>query len=233
MVDRFSKLTRVMPIATETAEAVAAAFCDTWVASYGPPDTLLTDKGPQLASPLLPGVRSLNRNLRLGDWVFLDLPLRGREKLDAETRGPYQILDRSEHTFTVLLNGFPERVSGDQVVRAPTPARQKDSRGLQATAQGTVVPTGRDGDGMEFVCERFVDAEVDDEGHLWLLVRWWGYDESEDNWEHAAKFDPQRVNEFCERLGLESPEIPGSQDWWATVNTMLDEWAAERGLFLD
>jgi len=47
MVDRFSKLTRVAALSREDAEAVASAFCDTWVASYGPPDTLLTDNGPQ------------------------------------------------------------------------------------------------------------------------------------------------------------------------------------------
>jgi len=56
MVDRFSKLTRVVALPREDAETVASAFCDTWVASYGPPDTLLTDNGPQLTSKLFQGV---------------------------------------------------------------------------------------------------------------------------------------------------------------------------------
>lgn len=56
MVDRFSKLTRVAPIPREDAETVASAFCDTWMASHGPPDTLLTDNGPQLTSTMLQGV---------------------------------------------------------------------------------------------------------------------------------------------------------------------------------
>jgi len=56
MVDRFSKLTRVVAIPREDAETVASAFCDTWVASYRPPDTLLTDNGPQLTSTLFQGV---------------------------------------------------------------------------------------------------------------------------------------------------------------------------------
>jgi len=59
MVDRFSKLTRVSALSREDAEAVASAFCDTWVASYGPPDTLLTDNGPQLTSTLFRGVFQL------------------------------------------------------------------------------------------------------------------------------------------------------------------------------
>jgi len=56
MVDRFPQLTRVVAIPREDAETVASAFCDTWVASYGPPDTLLTDNGPQLTSTLFQGV---------------------------------------------------------------------------------------------------------------------------------------------------------------------------------
>ena len=56
MVDRFSKLTRVVAIPREDAETVASTFCDTWVASYCPPDTLLTDNGPQLTSTLFQGV---------------------------------------------------------------------------------------------------------------------------------------------------------------------------------
>jgi len=53
LVDRFSTLTRVAPLPREDAEAVVSAFYDTWVASYGPPDTLLTDNGPQLTSTLV------------------------------------------------------------------------------------------------------------------------------------------------------------------------------------
>lgn len=55
MVDRFSKLTRVAPIPREDAETVASAFCDTWVASYGPPDALLWDNVPQLTSSYFRG----------------------------------------------------------------------------------------------------------------------------------------------------------------------------------
>jgi len=55
MVDRFYKLTRVVAIPREDAETVASAFCDTWVASYGPPDIHLTDNGPQLTSTLFQG----------------------------------------------------------------------------------------------------------------------------------------------------------------------------------
>lgn len=59
MVDRFSKLTRAVPMKEITAVAVASAFIDVWVASYGIPDSTLTDNGPQFASVFFQGVLGL------------------------------------------------------------------------------------------------------------------------------------------------------------------------------
>jgi hypothetical protein len=50
IADRYSKLTRTVPLRVTTALAVAQAFCDHWVFVYGPPVSLLTDNGPQLAA---------------------------------------------------------------------------------------------------------------------------------------------------------------------------------------
>jgi Integrase zinc binding domain len=54
--DRFSKLTRTVPLLTLTALGVAKAFCDAWVFSYGPPRYLLTDNGTQFNSKFVLGV---------------------------------------------------------------------------------------------------------------------------------------------------------------------------------
>lgn len=56
MVDRFTKLTRVVPLSSDDSDTVVSAFLDTWVASYGPPETLLTDNGPQLMAVHFRGV---------------------------------------------------------------------------------------------------------------------------------------------------------------------------------
>jgi hypothetical protein len=45
--DRFSKLTRTVPLRTITALGVAKAFCNAWVFPYGPLRYLLTDNGTQ------------------------------------------------------------------------------------------------------------------------------------------------------------------------------------------
>ena len=48
--DRFSKLTRTIPMRTTTALAVAKAFCTHWVFAYGPPKFLLSDNGTQFTA---------------------------------------------------------------------------------------------------------------------------------------------------------------------------------------
>jgi len=59
IVDRFTKLVRAVPRATTTATDVSSAFCRDWITVYGPPDTALTDKVPQVPSLLFEGVCGL------------------------------------------------------------------------------------------------------------------------------------------------------------------------------
>ena len=57
--DRFTKLTRAIPLRDATALTVSSAFIDTWVAAYGIPDSVLTDNGPQFASVYYQGILGL------------------------------------------------------------------------------------------------------------------------------------------------------------------------------
>ena len=339
IVDRFTKLTRVVPIPNQDAETVVSAFLDTWVASYGPPDTLLTDNGPQLTSVHFRGVvgmlgirhitsttyhpqtqgqverynrtivaqlrtyiedhqdrwdelvsvltvayntrpqqstgvapfefvtpervrtfaldrlpespypkkfegtareireqrrahlrdlaftvrknlemaqrrykksydrrvNTVNQALRAGDWVYVDTHAKDRKKLDQKVEGPYRILKRDSHTFTVLAKGYPDRISSDHVARAPTPAGQFDSSTMIHGPQEPVVPLDHDDTGLSFVWERFVGHDRDQDGNLWLLVRWWGYTSEEDTWEPWHKFDRAKVTQYCLRVGTEPP----------------------------
>jgi len=54
--DRFTKITRAVPLRDITALDVHSAFLDTWVASYVLPDSMLSDNGPQFAAVLWQGV---------------------------------------------------------------------------------------------------------------------------------------------------------------------------------
>lgn len=59
--------------------------------------------------------------------------------------------------------------------------------------------------GTEFVLEKFVGHEVDSNGNLWLLVRWWGYADEKDTWEPWHKFDRGKVVLSCQRHHLPPP----------------------------
>jgi Integrase core domain/Chromo (CHRromatin Organisation MOdifier) domain len=50
IADRYTKVTRTVPLRTVTALSVARAFVDQWVYVYGPPVSLLTDNGPQFTA---------------------------------------------------------------------------------------------------------------------------------------------------------------------------------------
>ena len=52
MTDRFSKLTRAVPVRSITARTVSKAFVQYWILAYGAPALLLSDNGPQLTSKL-------------------------------------------------------------------------------------------------------------------------------------------------------------------------------------
>ena len=65
ITDRYSKLTRTVPMAKTDAYSVAVAFTQNWVFTYGPPRSVLTDNGPPFSSKFLQtvcialGVRNL------------------------------------------------------------------------------------------------------------------------------------------------------------------------------
>jgi len=54
--DSFTKVTRAVPLKDISALDVLSAIFDTWAASYGIPDSVLSDNGPQFAAVLWQGV---------------------------------------------------------------------------------------------------------------------------------------------------------------------------------
>ena len=50
ITDRYSKLTKSVPMKSVSAEAVAIAFTNEWALTYGPPTDLLSDNGSAFLS---------------------------------------------------------------------------------------------------------------------------------------------------------------------------------------
>jgi len=59
MVDRFSTITRAIPLQWIGAETIAAPVLDNWVAAFGPPATVVSDNGLQFRSTFFQGDCSL------------------------------------------------------------------------------------------------------------------------------------------------------------------------------
>lgn len=155
----------------------------------------------------------------------MDTHDKDRKKLDQRVKGPYRILSRDDRTFTILDGVTLDRVSSDHVARAPTPAGETDSTSTLRGPQEPVVPSDHENTGVSFVLERFVGHDRDQDGELWLLVRWWGYDASEDTWEPAHKFVRAKVIQYCQRVGTEPPMLEEvAIALLERYNTMYNEW---------
>jgi transposase InsO family protein len=97
--DRFSKLTRKVPLRTITAPVVAKAFGDTWVFFYRPPRYLLTENGTQFNAKFLIAVC---RELRIAKIFTI--------AYHPQTNGQVEGFNR---TIINSLRGYVERRQGD------------------------------------------------------------------------------------------------------------------------
>jgi len=120
--------------------------------------------------------------------------------------GPYEVLETDGRTYLIDQDGVPYRVRGDHVV----PAGPVDPANRPTRPQ-VAIPYALQPGGSEFVFERFVDHTWDEEGELWLLVRWLGYGPEDDTWQHSGRLPVQAVYRYCRRKGL-LPQDPDKAD---------------------
>lgn len=146
-------------------------------------------------------VRPKNKELKDGDWVFVDNHSQTRRKLDAKTDGPYEILDTDGWTFPLDMDGSPYRVSSDHVTRAPPPSRRDLCR-----RRKTAIPLLARQEGRKFVYEKFVDHAWEN-GKLHLKVRWFGFSPEDDTCEPTERLPLADVMAYTKRHGIEGTAI--------------------------
>ena len=114
-----------------------------------------------------------NRFIRAGDWILLDNPETSPSKLEFHAQGPFRVLSNDGHTFTIDRNGVLERVSSDRLVASPPPVEVPNSH---VTPRTKTLPEGVTLTSEEYVVDKINADLMDDEGHRWFLVKYYGYD---------------------------------------------------------
>ena len=131
IVDRFSKMTRVIPLQRIGAETIAAASLDYWVVAYGPPATVFSHNGPQFHSTFFQRVCSLLWiSNRYSTYVSsVDERPSGTVQPDHRgaaadvRRGPPNRLDELVSMLTRTYNSRPHRSTGVAPLEFVTPER--------------------------------------------------------------------------------------------------------------
>ncbi len=92
-VDRFTRWPEAVPIADSTAETVARAFVHTWIARFGTPSTVTTDRGRQFESHF---------------WKYFTQPL-GTKYLRTTAYHPCAngLVERFHHQLKAALKAHP------------------------------------------------------------------------------------------------------------------------------
>ena len=70
IVDRFSRWPEALPISSINAETVAETFYDGWVARFGCPTTVTTDRGSQFESRLMARLHELTGSNRIHTTAY-------------------------------------------------------------------------------------------------------------------------------------------------------------------
>jgi len=115
------------------------------------------------------------RKLKVGEKVFLDLHDGGlkRNKLTHEVDGPFEILEVSKATNTVVIQrkDVTERVSMNRVTRAPdhVPALGPDDPTFAATAEDLAAKVT---EGPSWYFKKILKHRETDDGELEFYVQW-------------------------------------------------------------
>ena len=119
-------------------------------------------------------VRSANRNIRLGDYVYLD-PTDGTTKgtkLGNHAFGPYRVLANDRRTFVIQRDYEEERVNSDRVTYAPPPPDVSPPEPLEATPEDLAE---KNTEGPTYLFDQIKDHRIRDDGKTEFLVKGYGY----------------------------------------------------------
>ena len=141
-------------------------------------------------------VRSANRNIRPGDYVYLD-PTDGTTKgmkLGSHAFGPYRVLANDRRTFVIQRDDEVERVNSDHVTYAPLPPDVPPPEPLEATPEDLA---DKNTEGPTYLFDQIKDHRIRDDGKTEFLVKWYGY--RQPTWQPRRNLPEEAIAEYLSR----------------------------------
>lgn len=156
-------------------------------------------------------VAEKNKDLHVGDWIFLASHARKRSKLAHKSLGPYMVLKTDGRRFTIESPERNRTVTSDHITRAPAPQEGHPAwKRAEATRQNYENTASSKGssDEAEYVFEKLVGHRYKADGSLELCVRWFGYGPEADTWTVFTGPPAEAVRKYCKRKKLPTRVTP-------------------------
>ena len=141
-------------------------------------------------------VRTANRNIRPGEYVYLD-PTDGTTKgtkLGNHALGPYRVLANDRRTFVIQRGDEVERVNSDRITYAPPPPEVPPPEPLEATPEDLAEKST---EGRTYLFDRIKDHRILDDGKTEFLIKWHGY--KQPTWQPRRDISEEAISQYLSR----------------------------------
>jgi Chromo (CHRromatin Organisation MOdifier) domain len=99
------------------------------------------------------------------------------------------------NTFLLRTMSGDQRVSSDRVIKASISSDLLPEMQVRSLPSAPAPPSPDENPYEEFVIERLLSHDVDDDGNVVMRVRWFGFGSEDDTWEpitHLPKLPVER-----------------------------------------
>jgi Chromo (CHRromatin Organisation MOdifier) domain len=140
-------------------------------------------------------------------------------KLLDQVEGPFQVVDKDDHTLLLRMGDHLIRVSSDRITPAPTPrptsvgdpqpgsavkpaCKDIGRATMESDRDDSRLADASKEDDVEYVIDRIVGVRRESDGTHRYRVRWYGYGREDDTWEPEGNLPTPMVRSYNRRVSL-------------------------------